>query len=140
MAVELRERESVRRGRENGNGRRVATVEAIVSDLGQVVLPFDVERAWTALLPHCMAPAGAVRECLPRLGPGIHAEPRVRGSIFAINRDIRFSNDKSPYKPYLDLWFWQGDGPSRERPGRGAAGVVRNSRLLLLEPGSDLRA
>jgi hypothetical protein len=21
------------------------------------------------------------------------------------------------YKTHLDLWFWQGDGPSRERPG-----------------------
>ena len=38
-------------------------------------------------------------------------------SIFAINRDIRFSNDKPPYKAYLDLWFWQGNGPSRERRG-----------------------
>jgi uncharacterized protein (TIGR02453 family) len=59
----------------------------------------------------------AMGECLPALGEGIHAEPRVRGSIFAINRDTRFSADKTPYKTYLDLWFWQGDGPSRERPG-----------------------
>src|SRR6266568_1749051 len=42
---------------------------------------------------------------------------RVSWSIFAINRDIRFSKDKTPYKTHLDLWFWQGDGPSRERPG-----------------------
>jgi len=54
---------------------------------------------------------------LAELGEGIHAEPKVRGSILAINRDIRFSPDKTPYKTYLDLWFWQGDGPSRERPG-----------------------
>jgi uncharacterized protein (TIGR02453 family) len=59
----------------------------------------------------------AMGECLPRLGADIHAEPRVRGSIFAINRDVRFSKDKTPYKTYLDLWFWQGNGPSRERPG-----------------------
>ena len=26
-----------------------------------------------------------------------------------INRDIRFSKDKSPYKDHLDLWFWTGD-------------------------------
>ena len=26
-----------------------------------------------------------------------------------INRDIRFSKDKSPYKDHLDLWFWSGD-------------------------------
>src|SRR4051794_19919481 len=54
---------------------------------------------------------------LAELGDHIHAEPKVRGSIFAINRDIRFSPDKTPYKTHLDLWFWQGDGPSRERPG-----------------------
>jgi uncharacterized protein (TIGR02453 family) len=56
-------------------------------------------------------------ERLPALGEGIHAEPRVHGSILAINRDTRFSADKTPYKTHLDLWFWQGDGPNRERPG-----------------------
>jgi uncharacterized protein (TIGR02453 family) len=59
----------------------------------------------------------AMGDCLRELDSGIHAEPRIRGSIFAINRDIRFSKDKTPYKTHLDLWFWQGDGPSRERPG-----------------------
>ncbi len=58
-----------------------------------------------------------MRECLPKLGADIHAEPKIRGSIFAIHRDTRFSTDKTPYKTYLDLWFWQGNGPSRERPG-----------------------
>jgi uncharacterized protein (TIGR02453 family) len=58
-----------------------------------------------------------MEEPLRSLGDDIHAEPKVRGSILAINRDIRFSRDKSPYKTHLDLWFWQGDGPSRERPG-----------------------
>jgi uncharacterized protein (TIGR02453 family) len=56
-------------------------------------------------------------EYLPALGPDIHAEPRMRGSIMVINRDVRFARDKSPYKTHLDLWFWQGSGPSRERPG-----------------------
>jgi uncharacterized protein (TIGR02453 family) len=59
----------------------------------------------------------AMGDCLKELDRGIHAEPCIRGSIFAINRDIRFSKDETPYKTYLDLWFWQGDGPSRERPG-----------------------
>jgi uncharacterized protein (TIGR02453 family) len=51
------------------------------------------------------------------LGEDIHAEPKVHGSILAITRDTRFSADKTPYKSHLDLWFWQGDGPGRERPG-----------------------
>jgi uncharacterized protein (TIGR02453 family) len=59
----------------------------------------------------------AMGDILKELGEDIHAEPKVRGSIFAINRDIRFSPDKTLYKAYLDLWFWQGDGTSRERPG-----------------------
>src|SRR5689334_9303124 len=59
----------------------------------------------------------SMAELLPRLGPELHAEPRVHGSILAINRDTRFSPDKTPYKTHLDFWFWHGDGPSRERPG-----------------------
>ena len=51
------------------------------------------------------------------LGPGFNADPRVGGSIMRIARDTRFSRDKRPYKDHLDLWFWHGAGPSRERPG-----------------------
>jgi uncharacterized protein (TIGR02453 family) len=43
------------------------------------------------------------------LVPGVHVEPRVGGSIFRINRDIRFSSDKRPYKDHLDFWFWEGE-------------------------------
>jgi uncharacterized protein (TIGR02453 family) len=52
-----------------------------------------------------------------RLGEGVDADPRVGRSIMRINRDTRFSRDKRPYKTHLDLWFPQGTGPSRERPG-----------------------
>lgn len=72
---------------------------------------FDAHRAdYDA---HYIAPAKAfieaVAEPLARIAPGIRAEPRVNGSIFRINRDIRFSRDKTPYKDHLDLWFWEGD-------------------------------
>jgi uncharacterized protein (TIGR02453 family) len=33
----------------------------------------------------------------------------VLGSIFRMNRDTRFSKDKTPYKDHLDLWSWEGD-------------------------------
>lgn len=70
---------------------------------------------------HLLAPARACVTALgPRLqalAPNIHAEPKVNGSIMRINRDTRFSSDKSPYRPWLGLWFWQGEGRSRERPG-----------------------
>src|SRR3954454_13320585 len=56
-------------------------------------------------------------ELRARVSPGIRAEPRINGSILRITRDTRFSADKRPYKEHVDLWFWEGDGPSRERPG-----------------------
>ncbi|MEM6991152.1 MAG: DUF2461 family protein, partial [Myxococcota bacterium] len=46
----------------------------------------------------------ALGERLAKSSPGIHAEPKVNGSIFRINRDVRFSKDKRPYKDHLDLW------------------------------------
>jgi uncharacterized protein (TIGR02453 family) len=46
---------------------------------------------------------------LNELVPRIRAEPSVGGSIFRINRDVRFSRDKRPYKDHLDFWFWEGD-------------------------------
>jgi len=51
------------------------------------------------------------------LAPGLHAEPRVNGSILRLNRDLRFGADRRPYKTHLDLWFWEGPGASRDHPG-----------------------
>jgi uncharacterized protein (TIGR02453 family) len=42
----------------------------------------------------------------------IVADPRVNGSIFRINRDVRFSEDKTPYKSHLSIVFWA--GPSKK--------------------------
>jgi uncharacterized protein (TIGR02453 family) len=56
-------------------------------------------------------------ELRSRVSAGIRAEPRINGSILRINRDTRFSTDKRPYKEHVDFWFWEGDAPSRERPG-----------------------
>jgi uncharacterized protein (TIGR02453 family) len=59
----------------------------------------------------------ALGERLAVIAPAIQADPRVNGSILRINRDTRFSNDKRPYKTHLDLWLWEGDGPSRACSG-----------------------
>jgi uncharacterized protein (TIGR02453 family) len=64
------------------------------------------ERDW---LEPAKAFVEAAGEALVDLEPGIVAEPRVNGSIFRINRDIRFSSDKRPYKDHLDFWFWEGE-------------------------------
>src|SRR6201999_3134726 len=81
---------------------------------------FDAHRAdyETALLQPAKDFVVALGERLhARVSPGLRAEPRVNGSILRINRDTRFSSDKRPYKEYLDFWFWEGEAPSRERPG-----------------------
>jgi uncharacterized protein (TIGR02453 family) len=51
----------------------------------------------------------AAGERLGQFEPDIEAQPRILGSIFRINRDTRFSHDKTPYKDHLDLWFWVGE-------------------------------
>lgn len=68
--------------------------------------------------------AGPAKECVAAIGDllrrhvrDIHAEPRVNGSIMRLNRDTRFAKDKTPYKDWLGLWFWEGGGPSRTCPG-----------------------
>lgn len=68
-----------------------------------------------------LAPAKAFVEAIaPRLkkiSKDVHAEAKVNGSIFRINRDVRFSKDKRPYKTTLDLWFWEGEKRGWEAPG-----------------------
>lgn len=51
----------------------------------------------------------AIGPRLAAFAPGVHFEPRIGGSMMRINRDIRFSKDKRPYKTHLDLWFWLGE-------------------------------
>jgi uncharacterized protein (TIGR02453 family) len=51
-----------------------------------------------------------------RISERLHAEPRIGGSLFRIAGDLRFAKDKPPYKPHLDLAFWQGDNGPRTDP------------------------
>lgn len=80
---------------------------------------FDAHRA--EYEEHYLEPAKAfvtaLAPALEKWRPGLHAEPRVNGSIFRINRDVRFSKDKTPYKHHLDLWFWEGEGRNFACPG-----------------------
>lgn len=54
---------------------------------------------------------------LKQISPDVQFEPKVNGSIARINRDIRFSKDKRPYKDHLDLIFWHGERRSFDAPG-----------------------
>jgi uncharacterized protein (TIGR02453 family) len=70
---------------------------------------------------HLMEPAKAfvtaLGESLIELAPNVVAEPRVNGSIFRINRDTRFSKDKTPYKDHLAFRFWTGADKKAEASG-----------------------
>ncbi|MYH67521.1 MAG: DUF2461 domain-containing protein [Dehalococcoidia bacterium] len=73
---------------------------------------FDASRpAYQALIAE---PAKALVEAVTaelqhELSPGIVGVPRVNGSISPINRDIRFSADKTPYKDHLLFRWWEGE-------------------------------
>jgi uncharacterized protein (TIGR02453 family) len=45
---------------------------------------------------------------LRKIAPEINAIPKINQSLFKINRDVRFSKDKSPYKTSMGIWFWEG--------------------------------
>ncbi len=50
------------------------------------------------------------------ISPDINAEPRVNASIRRINRDIRFSKNKTPYKDHFDFFFRYAEA-GKEGPG-----------------------
>lgn len=54
---------------------------------------------------------------LKKISRTVKAEARINGSLFRIQRDVRFSGDKSPYKTHLDLWFWEGERRGWDSPG-----------------------
>jgi uncharacterized protein (TIGR02453 family) len=53
---------------------------------------------------------------LREFAPQIVADPRVNQSIFRINRDVRFSSDKSPYKTHMAVIWWEGSLKKLESP------------------------
>ena len=54
---------------------------------------------------------------LKKISPHVIVDPRVNKSLFRINRDVRFSKDKTPYKIHLAIFFWEGTAPKMECPG-----------------------
>lgn len=54
---------------------------------------------------------------LKNISPELHGIPKVNKSIFRIYRDVRFSQDKTPYKTNLGLWFWEGERKRTETTG-----------------------
>ena len=54
----------------------------------------------------------AISGHLGKLAPDLKAEPKIGRSIHRINRDTRFSKDKTPYRPHLHFVFWRGAKPN----------------------------
>lgn len=66
---------------------------------------------------------------LARHAPEIIGDPKR--SMFRIHRDVRFSNDKSPYKTWASAWFYHRDaGKGVGQDAHGGAGLYFH-----LEPG-----
>ena len=111
----------------------------------------DYEKYWLGPAEAFVEAAG---DALRAFAPEIRAEPRANGSIFRINRDLRFSSDPSPYKTNLDLWFWEGErrravsgffvriGPKEIAIGAGAHGfdpetLARYRSMVADDEGGD---
>ena len=62
-----------------------------------------------ALVVPAVAFVEAMAGPVSKISKTLRVEPRINGSIKRINRDIRFSKDKSPYKTHLDVMFTEGD-------------------------------
>ena len=72
---------------------------------------------------YVLAPAQAfvlaMGERLRALAPDVVADTRTTGagSIFRIYRDTRFTRDKTPYKTFLGIFFWEGSRKKTENSG-----------------------
>ncbi len=86
------------------------------------------ERAWfqahkrdyeTDVIKPAQAFVATLGEQLKLISPQIQYDTRANGSgsIMRIYRDVRFSQDKTPYKTYLGIIFWEGSGKKTDNPG-----------------------
>ncbi len=84
------------------------------------------ERAWfhankaryeSAVRDPMLKLIGDLAEPLAKISPHYRADPRtVGGSLFRIQRDTRFANDKTPYKTHVGMRFFHERGREAEAP------------------------
>lgn len=55
--------------------------------------------------------------------PDLCFDPSVGKSLFRINRDTRFSADKTPYHPWADAIWWAGPGDALSCPAFSGQGI-----------------
>ncbi len=63
----------------------------------------------------------AIGEKLKTISPDIVYDTRTNGagSLMRVNRDTRFSPDKTPYKDHVDMVFWEGPEKKMQNPSFG---------------------
>jgi len=79
---------------------------------------FEEHRAaWDdQIVPAMLALCAGLQERLADVMPRLTFLPRIGGSLFRLNRDTRFSKDKSPYKTHTAAMLWEG-GEKHSAPG-----------------------
>ena len=99
---------------------------------------FDTHRtAWDEeIAPAMLALCDELVRRLQKSMPGLQFHPRAGGSLYRLNRDIRFSKDKSPYKTHVAALLWEG-GDKHSAPGVylhvGATEVIFGGGLYVFE-------
>ena len=73
----------------------------------------------TQIVEPAVAFVEAMGNRLQHLFPNMQYDTRTNGSgsLMRIYRDTRFSKDKTPYKEYVGIIFWEGSGKKTENPG-----------------------
>jgi uncharacterized protein (TIGR02453 family) len=79
---------------------------------------FEAHRAvWDEeIVPSMLAWCSELSERLRDVMPNLIFVPRIGGSLYRLNRDTRFSRDKSPYKTHTAAILWEG-GDKHDAPG-----------------------
>ncbi|MDR0454504.1 MAG: DUF2461 domain-containing protein [Deferribacteraceae bacterium] len=69
-------------------------------------------------LPGAFSLTNTMGKELAKLVPDLQYDPKIDRSVFRLNRDVRFSKVKVPYKTHLGIVFWKGPYDARQmNPG-----------------------
>ena len=80
---------------------------------------FEAHRkAWDdEIVPAMLAWCEELAQRLQDELPGLQFVPRIGGSLYRLNRDLRFSKDKRPYKTSTAALLWDPVGEKHDSPG-----------------------
>ncbi len=102
---------------------------------------FEAHRAaWDeGIVPAMLAWCGELQARLRDVMPKLTLVPRVGGSLYRLNRDVRFSKDKRPYKRHVAALMWEGGAEKQDAPGLylhvSAEEVIFGGGLYVFEEG-----